>query len=120
MVLYQKTEEREASGQLAVAPSHICISFYFFSLSLFLFYLIIYSSLTLSGAGMKNTPPSYTFVIPRKKSMGKVANFFRLFLNMRMEGWGLLFAVRLHLVWSGGVRIGQTCLNFISSSRKGK
>ena len=46
--------------------------------------------------GDEKHPPSYTFVIPRKKSMGKVANFFRLFLNMRMEGWGLLFAVRLH------------------------
>ena len=44
---------------------------------------------------------------------------------MRMEGWGLLLAVRLHLVLSGGGRSGQTCLNFIrgdpvGSSRKGK
>ena len=82
--------------------------------------------LTLSGAGGgEKHPPSHTFVIPRKKLMGKVANFFLLFLNMRMEGWGLLFSVRLHLVWSGGGRSGQTCLNFIrgdpvGSSRKGK
>ena len=39
--------------------------------------------LTLSdaGGGVK-CPPSHTFAIPRKKSMGKVANFFLLFLNM--------------------------------------
>ena len=76
------------------------------------------------GGGEKH-PPSHTFAIPRKKLMGKVANFFLLFLNMRMEGWGLLFSVRLHLVWSGGGQSGQTCLNFIrgdpvGSSRKGK
>ena len=57
--------------------------------------------------------------------MDKVANFIKLFLNMRMEGWGLLFAVRLHLVWSGGGQSDQTYLNFIRgdpvrSSRKEK
>ena len=30
-----------------------------------------------------------------------------------MEGWGLLFKVRKHLVWSGGGQSGQTCPNFI-------
>ena len=36
--------------------------------------------LTLSdaGGGVK-CPPSHTFAIPRKKSMGKVANFFFTF-----------------------------------------
>ena len=42
-----------------------------------------------------------------------------------MKGWGLLFKVRNHLVWSGGVQSGQNCLNFIrvdpvGSSRKAK
>ena len=47
--------------------------------------------LTLSGAGGggEKHPPSHTFAIPRKKLMGKVAHFFLLFLNMRMEGWGV-------------------------------
>ena len=57
--------------------------------------------------------------------MGKVANFFLLFLNIEMEGWGLLFEVRYHLGWSGGGPNGQNCLNFIrgdpvGSSRKEK
>ena len=39
--------------------------------------------LTLLGAGGGGIrPPYHTMVIPRKKSMGKVANFFLLFLNM--------------------------------------
>ena len=37
-----------------------------------------------------------------------------------MEGWGLLFAARLHLVWSGGGRSGQTCLNFIREQQEAK
>ena len=42
-----------------------------------------------------------------------------------MEGCGLLFAVRKHLVWSGGGQSGQICLNFlrgdpVGSSRKEK
>ena len=45
--------------------------------------------------------------------MAKVAQFFLLFLNICMEGWGLLFKVRKHLVWSGGGQSGQTCPNFI-------
>ena len=40
-------------------------------------------SLTLLNAGGGGIrPPYHTLVIPRKKSMGKVANFFLLFLNM--------------------------------------
>ena len=63
---------------------------------------------------MKNTPPPYnTFVIPQKKLMGKVANLFLLFLNIEMEGWGLLFEVRYHLGWSGGDPNGQNCFNFM-------
>ena len=34
------------------------------------------------GGGGGIRPPYHTLVIPRKKSMGKVANFFLLFLNM--------------------------------------
>ena len=54
--------------------------------------------------------------------MGKVA-IFLLFLNIEMEGWGLLFEVRYHLGWSGGGQNGQNCPNFImgdpvGSSRK--
>ena len=36
--------------------------------------------LDAGGGGIR--PPYHTLVIPRKKSMGKVANFFLLFLNM--------------------------------------
>ena len=54
-----------------------------------------------------------------KKINGKSCPFFLLFLNMRMEGWGPLFAVRLRLVWSGGGRSGQTCLNFIRGTLSG-
>ena len=36
--------------------------------------------LDAGGGGIR--PPYHTFVIPRKKLMGKVANFFLLFLNM--------------------------------------
>ena len=39
--------------------------------------------LTLLGAGGGGIrPPYHTFVIPPKKSMGKVANFFLLFLDI--------------------------------------
>ena len=39
--------------------------------------------LTLLGAGGGGIrPPYHNLVIPRKKSMGKVANFFLLFLDM--------------------------------------
>ena len=42
-----------------------------------------YMDLTLLDAGGGGIrPPYHTFVIPRKKLMGKVANFFLLFLNM--------------------------------------
>ena len=38
---------------------------------------LLISDLTLSGAGGgEKHPPSHTFAIPRKKLMGKVANFF--------------------------------------------
>ena len=37
---------------------------------------------------VKKHPPSHTFAFPRKKLWEKVANFFLLFLNMKMEGWG--------------------------------
>ena len=80
---------------------------------------------TLSDGGGWKTPPSHTFVITRKKVKGKLPIFLLIFLNRSMEVWGLLFAVGLYLVWSGGGRSGQTCLNFIrgdpvGSRRRGK
>ena len=49
--------------------------------------------LTLSGAGggAKNPPPLSYFCDSPKKIMGKVANFFLLFLNIEKEGWGQFF-----------------------------
>ena len=38
---------------------------------------------------VKTSPMTY-FCDSPKTLMGKVANFLKLFLNMRMEGWGLL------------------------------
>ena len=40
----------------------------------------IFNPIGCGGGGIR--PPYHTFVIPRKKLMGKVANFFLLFLNM--------------------------------------
>ena len=37
-----------------------------------------------------------------------------------MEGWGLLFKVRKHLVWSGSGQSGQTCPNFIRGNPVGR
>ena len=48
-----------------------------------IFIVTTFITLTLLGAGGGGIrPPYHTFVIPRKKLMGKVANFFLLFLNM--------------------------------------
>ena len=43
--------------------------------SFYLDQLVISLTLSDAGGGVK-CPPSHTFAIPRKKSMGKVANFF--------------------------------------------
>ena len=47
----------------------------------------------LDAGGVKRTPPPSYFCDSPKKIMGKVADFFLLFLNIEMEGWELLFEV---------------------------
>ena len=59
----------------------------------------------LNAGGGSRSPPYHINVIPRKKLMGKVANFFLLFLNMRMEGWGLLFQSDYILCGREGVEV---------------
>ena len=75
--------------------------------------------------GGGKAPSQSYFCDSPKKINGKSCQFFLLFLNIEMEGWGLLFEVRYHLGWSGGGPNGQNCPNFIrgdpvGSSRKEK
>ena len=71
--------------EVMCGPRAICLSFRQLPPRKFIFFLQIQISnkLTLLDAGGGGIrPPYHTFVIPRKKLMGKVANFFLLFLNM--------------------------------------
>ena len=48
--------------------------------------------LSLSGAGGgEKHPPSHTFAIPRKKLMGKVANFFFIFFQTLPRTYRVFF-----------------------------
>ena len=57
------------------------------------------------------------FFLYAQKLSGR-AKTFRLAMHTRIpglwdSGWGLLFKVRKHLMWSGSGQSGQTCPNFI-------
>ena len=83
-------------------------------------------SLTLLDAGGgSRSPPYHINVVPRKMLKERVADFFLLFLNMWMECWRLLFAVKYHLVWPGEGKSVQNWPSFIrgdpvGSNRKAK
>ena len=74
---------------------------------------------------LSRSPPYHKNVVPRKMLKKRVADFFLLFLNMWMECWRLLFAVKYHLVWPGEGKSVQNWPSFIrgdpvGSNRKAK
>ena len=79
----------------------------------------------LDAGGGSRSPPYHINVVPRKMLKERVADFFLLFLNMWMECWRLLFAVKYHLVWPGEGKSVQNWPSFIrgdpvGSNRKAK
>ena len=86
LALYGENKKRKLQHCLWIISSWKQINFF-----KFYYYLM---NVCVGGSGGQNPPPSRIYVDPRKMLKEQVANFLWLFMNMWMECWRLVFAVK--------------------------